>query len=73
MVTETARIEPKQNWAMLYEAVRSMTTEAILSDMQAADQITDANVRKAVADVLRVMQEVLDEREYGMSFAGYGE
>jgi hypothetical protein len=72
MVTETARTEPKK-WALLFEAVRSMTTEDIRSDMQAADEITDANVRKAVADVLHVMQEVLDEREYGMSFAGYGE
>jgi uncharacterized lipoprotein YajG len=70
MVTETA---PKQNWATLYEAVRSMTTEDIRSDMQAADLIADENVRKAVADILHVMQEVLDEREYGMSFAGYGE
>jgi len=72
MVTETAATEPK-NWALLFEAVRSMTTEDILSDMQAAEGLTDANVRKAVADVLHVMQEVLDEREYGMSFAGYGE
>jgi hypothetical protein len=71
MIADTARVEPKPNWAMLYEAVRSMSTEEIVSDMQAADLITDANVRKAVADVLHVMQEVLDEREYGMSFAGY--
>ena len=72
MVTETAAIESKK-WAMLYEAVRGMSNEEILSDMKDADQITDANVRKAIADVLHVMQEVLDEREYGMSFAGYGE
>jgi hypothetical protein len=74
MVTETARTEPKPNWAVLYEVVRGMTTEEIRSDMQAAADITDANVRASLpADVLHVMQEVLDEREYGMSFAGYGE